>query len=90
MLFHRSARTVGIVMEEQKTLGQLTIVESLGLQHVGNHSLIVALRNQGVNTFAFVLLTFSIEGIEESKVVDAVEIFLLKISGGHIIVGRKE
>ena len=90
VFLHRGTWAIGILVEEQQALGQLTIVQTLGLQHIGSHSLVVTLGHEGLDALAVVLLTGSIECIEEGKLIDRVEILLLEIGGGHIIVGIDE
>ena len=87
MLLHRCACTLGILVEQQQALWQLTVVQSLGFQHVGCYSLIVALGHQGLDAFTLVLQANSVECLVEGKVFYLVEVFLLKVGSGHIVVG---
>ena len=76
-------------MEQQQSLGQLPVVESLGLQQVGHYGLVVALFKQLLNVFAFVFLAFLAESLAESELLDVGEEFFFEIGGGHVI-GRVE
>ena len=90
MLLHRSACTILVFVEEKQTLWQLTVVETLGLKHVGCHSLIVTIGDESFDTLALVLLTDNIESIVERELLDRVEVFLLEIGSRNIIVGINE
>ena len=90
MFLHWCAWALGILMEEQQTLWQLTVVQSLSFQHIGGYSLIVAFCYERLDTLALILLASCIECIEESKVLNLVEVFLLKVGCGHIVVSIHE
>src|SRR5574344_552035 len=90
MFLHRSARSLGIFVEEQHTLGQLSVVESLSLEHLGSHSLVVAFGQQGGDVLALVLQANIVELIIEGKLLDVVEILLLEVGCGFIILGVHE
>lgn len=86
MLLHRCARSFCIVVEEQQSLWQLSVVQSLCLQHVGSDSLVVTLGNECLDALALILLADSIQLTIEGKLLDIVKILLLEISGRHVIV----
>ena len=86
MLFHRSAGTFLIFVEEEHTLGQLTVVESLWLQHIVCHCLVVACSDEFVNAFALILLAHFVQRVEESEVMDLAEVFLLEVLRRYIII----
>ena len=90
MFLHRCTRTILILMEQQQTLRQLTIVQTLCLKQVCYNSLILAVLNKITNTLAFVLLTFSTKSLLESKLLYIFKEVFLKICCRLIIVSRKE
>ena len=90
MLLHRRAGSLGILVKEQHALRQLAVVQAFLVQHVGHHSLVVALSHQLLHTLAVVGLALLVQRPEESEVLDAVEVFLLKVGGWHVIVGIQE
>ena len=90
MLLHRRARTFGIVVEEQHTLGQLSVVESLLAEHIGHHSLVVSCGHEGIYSLAFVLLANLVKFLIESEILDFAEESLFEIRGRHIVVGIEE
>ena len=77
-------------MEQKQTLGQLTVVQALGLQHIGSYCLVVAFSHQRLDALAVILLADGIKLLIESKLRDIVEILLLEISSGFVIVGIDE
>ena len=87
VFLHRRTSTLGIVVEQQQSLGQLSVVQSLSLQHVGCNGLVVTLSYERLDTLALILLAGSIQLVVESKLLDIVKILLLEISGRHIVVG---
>ena len=87
VLLHRGAWTFRIVMEQEQTLGQLTVVQSLGCQHIGRNGLVVTLRLQRLDTLTIILLTDSIKLAIEGKLHNIIEILLFKICGRFVIVG---
>ena len=87
MLLHRRASTLGVVVEQEQALGQLSVVQSLGFQHLGGHGLVVAGSHQLLHALAAVLLAYGIELAVEGKLLDIVEIFLLEVGGGHVVLG---
>lgn len=54
MFLHRRARTVGIAVKEQQSLGQLTIVQPLGSEHVAHDSLVVAVLKHRLDVLAII------------------------------------
>ncbi len=90
MFLHRSARTFRIVVEEQQTLWQLSVVESALVQHVLHYSLVVALGDEFLDSLAIVLLAHLIQSTVEGELLNVVEILLLKVGCRHIIVGIEE
>ena len=87
VFLHRRTGTLGIFVEQQQAFRQLSVVQSLSLQHIGSHSLVVAFSNECLDALTLVLLAGSVECLVESKLLDGVEIFLLEVSCGHIVVG---
>ena len=87
VLLHRGTGTLGIVVEQEQTLGQLSIVQSFSSQHVGSNSLEVTLLNQRLDALAIVLLTDSIQLVVESKLLNVVKILLLKVRRGLVVIG---
>ena len=77
-------------MEEQQSLRQLTVVQSLGLQHIGSNGLEFTLGNECLDALAFVLLADGIERLVEGKFLNAVEILLLEVGGRHVVIGVDE
>ena len=73
-------------MEQQHTLRQLAVVQSVSLQHLCSHGFIVAFAYKSVYVLAQVLLARLVESIIESEALDVCEIYLLKVSGGDVIV----
>ena len=90
VLFHGRAGTLGILVEEQHALRQLSVVESLLVEHVGHHGLVVALGHELLDALAIVLEALLVECVVEGEVFYFGEVFLLEIGGGHIIVGTEE
>ena len=87
VFLHRRTRTLSVVMEQQQALGQLSVVQSLSLQHIGGNSLVVALGDECLDALAIVLLAGCIELLVKSKLLDVVKIFLLEIRCRHVVVG---
>ena len=87
VLLHRSTRTLWIVVEQEQALGQLSVVQSLCLQHVGGYCFEITLLNQSLDTLAIVFLANSVELTIESKLFDIIKIFLLKVSCGFVVIG---
>ena len=90
MFLHWGTRPFSIFVEEQHSLWQLAIVKSLCLEHISSHCLVVTLRQQSLDAFALILLTRSIQSIVECEFLYFCKVFLLKISGWHIIIGIHE
>ena len=90
VLLHGRARSLWVVVEEQQALWQLSVVESFGLEHVGGHSLVVTLGHESLDVLSLILLAGGIQLVVEGKLLDIVEIFLLKFGGGHVVVGIDE
>ena len=86
MFLHWSAWTVLIVMEQEQTLWQLTIVQSLWLQHIGNDSLVVTIGYELHYLLTLVLLALVAERLTEGKLLDILEEILLEVSCRNIIV----
>ena len=87
MLFHRCAWTLGILVEQQQSLWKLSVVQSLGLQHVGGNGLVFPLCHQSLDALALVLLAHSVQSLVEGKVLYLVKVLFLKVGCRHIIVG---
>lgn len=73
VFFERCAGSFGIVMEEEQTLGQFAVVESLAFEQVADDGFVFSVCYQRINALSFVLLTGSIECVEESKRMDVLE-----------------
>ena len=63
----------------------MTVVESVGTQHIGSHGLIVAFSHEGLDALAFVLLAGSIQLGIEGEALDVVEEALLEVGRRHIV-----
>ena len=87
MFLHGSAGTLRVVVEQEQALGQLSVVQPLGLQHVGSNGLVLACSHQFLDALALVLLAGCIELLIESELLNVVEVLLLEIGGRHVIVG---
>ena len=87
MFLHWGTSSLGILVEEQQTLGQLTIVQTFSFQHIGSDGFVFAFSDKSLDAFALVLLTNGVEGLIEGKLLDTVEVFLFEIGGGHVVVG---
>ena len=87
MLLHRCAGSLLILVEQQHALGQLAIVQSFLLQHVGCYCLVVAFGHQFLDSLALVLLADGIESVVESELLNVGKVLLLEVGGGHIVVG---
>ncbi len=87
VFLHRGAGTFGIGMEEEHALRQLSVVQALGLEHVGSDSLVVTGSEEGGDILSLVLLTGGVQGVVESELLDVSEELLLEIGGGHIVIG---
>ena len=87
MFLHRRTSTLSIVVEQQQALGQLSVVQTLGLQHVGSYGLVVTLGDECLDALAIILLAGSIQLVVEGKLLDVVKVLLLEIRRGHVIVG---
>ena len=74
-------------MEQQQSLRQLSVVQTLGLQHVGGYSLVLTIGHQCLDALALVLLTYSVQSLVEGEVLYLVEVLLLKVGGRRIVVG---
>ena len=77
-------------MEEQQSLGQLTIVKALGFKQIGNHVLVASSLNQLAYAKSGIGLALGKKLLLESKLVDIVEEVLLKVGCRNVVVGRKE
>ena len=65
----------------------LSVVQPLGLQHVGSYGLVVTLGDECLDTLALILLAGSIQLVVEGKLLDVVKILLLEIGCGYVVVG---
>ena len=90
VLLHRCACALGIVVEKEHALGQLSVVESLLEEHVGHHLLILAFLDEVFDALALVLTANGVERIVEGKLLDVAEILLFKWGSGGVVVGIKE
>ena len=70
MLLECLACCIASAMESEQSLWKTTIVETLGIEHVACHSLVIAFCNQSIDVLAIVFLADVIQLIKESKVVD--------------------
>ena len=90
VFLHRRTGTFGILMEQEHTLGQLTVVQALLEEHVGHHLLILSFLDKVLDALSLVLTADGVERIVEGKLLDVVEVLLLEGRGGHVVVGIKE
>ena len=90
VLLHWSAWSVRIAVEKQQSLWQLTVVQALGVEHVGNDSLVLACSQQLLETFTVVSLAFVTECLVESKLLDSCEEFLLEVGLRLVVVAIEE
>ena len=81
VLFHWRARPVFILVECQHAFGQLTVVKTVGAEHIGCHGFVVAFGYECFDAFALVLLAHFVKLIIEREVLDTCEIFLLEVRG---------
>ena len=77
-------------MEEQHALGQLSVVQSFLLQHVGGYGLILSGGDELLDAFPLVLAADGVEGVVEGKLLDVGKVLLLEVGGGHVVVGIDE
>ena len=87
VLLHGRAWPLSILVEEQHAFGQLTVVQPLGLQHVGGHGLIFPGGQQLLDASTLVAAADLVEGIVEGEMRYLVEVFLLKVGGRHVVWG---
>ena len=90
VLFHRGTRTILVVVEQQQALGQLTVVQSLSFEHVGDYSLIIAGCDKLHDFLSFILLTLIAKSLTEGKLLDVVEEILLEWCCRNVIIGIQE
>ena len=90
VFLHRCAGAVLVLVEQKQALGQLAVVESLGVEHIGHHSLVVALGNQVLGARIVVGVAFLAQCLAERKLLDVVKEGLLKLGLGCIVVGAEE
>ena len=90
MLFHRRTGSLRILVEEQQSLRQLSVVQTLSLQHIGGYGLVLTFGDQGLDTLALVLLAGGIQCLVEGELLDGVEVLLLEVGGRHVVVGIDE
>ena len=90
MLLERSARSLGICVEQQQSLGQLSVVQSFWIEHRSSHLLVVARFHQLVHTFGIQALAGFVQGGEEREFVYVSKISTLEISLWHIVVAVAE
>ena len=85
VFFHGGTRTFGIFVEQEHTLGQLTVVQAFCFQHRGSNGLVLPIGYQGFHTLTLVLQTGCVQSIIESEFLQIVKILLLEIGSRHII-----
>ena len=90
VLLHRRARTVLVVVEQEQSFRQLTVVQSFGVEHVGDNGLVVAVGDELHDFLAVVGLALVAEGLAEGKLLDVVEKVFLEVGGRHVVVGAEE
>ena len=90
MFFHWGASSLVIVMEQQHTLRQLSVVHTISAEHILNYSLVLAVGNEFFNSLTFVLLAHCIKLFEECKALDVSKIYFLKVCCGHVVWCIKE
>ena len=90
MLLHRSAHLVLILMELEQSLGQLTIVQPLGLQEIGHYGLVVSLLHELLDALLIIHTALVAKSLAESKLLDVVEELLFKVGCRNVIWSVKE
>ena len=90
MLLHRRARAVGIVVEEEQPLGQLSVAQPLAFEQEGHDGLVFAGGKQGLKVFALGGPTAVVERVAEGEMPNVVEEPLLKVGGGHVVGGLEK
>ena len=90
VFFQRSAYSVFVAVELQQSFRQGTVVQSGRLQQVGHHSLVILFRNQRINVLSGILYTSLIQFVVKSKVMNAAEKFLFKISSRFTVISSQE
>ena len=87
MLLKRRAGLSVVAVELKQALGQLAVVEAVGIQHGHNNILLTAFCHQSVGTLAVHHNAGIVQSGEESEVVETVEELLLEVGRRHVVVG---
>ena len=87
MLLEGCTCTLVVTVELEETLGELAVVQPVGTEHTGHHSLILAFGHKGCSILAMLRHKTLVEVGEESGVGKTVEELLFEIRSGNIIVG---
>ena len=90
MFFDGRLGAVVVGMELEEAFRQLSVVQSVCSQHVGNHFFVVSFFEQGINAFSFVEEASIVQGIEEGEVMDVCEEGFLEVGGWGVVVGIEE
>ena len=90
VFFQRCTYPVGIAVELQQAFRKRTVIQSGSFKQVRHYSLVIMLRQQGIDVLARVIQTSRIQVIVESEIVNVVEEFLFEIGRGHIIIRSQE
>ena len=86
VLFHRSAWTFRILVEQKHALWQLAVVQSVGIEHVASHILISSVGDELLHSSAEILPACVVECVVEGKFLNVVEILLLKVCCRYVVV----
>ena len=85
MLLHRGACIVAIAVEEEHALGQLSVVEALGSEHVGCDSFVVTVGDEFADALSFVASACFVECSVESEALNVCEEDFLEVGGRHVV-----
>ena len=87
MLLKRRAGLSVVAVELEQALGQLAVVEAVGIQHGHHNILLTAFCHQSVGTLAVQHNASIVQSGEESEVVETVEELLLEVGRRHVVIG---
>ena len=90
MFLERCTHAIIVSMELQKTLGQLTIVQSLFVQQTSHNGLVFAISDEVFDSLTFVDHTGIIQCIIECIARNVSEEYLDEIGIGHIGIAIKK
>ena len=77
-------------MESKESLGQLSIIKTLGKEKIGYNRLVLTSSDKVVDALSFILDTGSIQFRIECELLDACKELLLEIIGWNFIVSIQE